>query len=139
MSFSRGDFSFVPPSERYMLEDAFKAVTVNKAWEEMGKDPGGGGFMFSKPSATMQKVYSSMTYEGHSGASHAWTMRVMQAIAQDGWEAYVKGHELRDIEARQAKAARAALQTAEILSANNARATLEFQRASAAAADISNF
>jgi hypothetical protein len=30
-----------------------------------------------------------MKYEGHSGASYGWIMRVMQKIARVGWDRFV--------------------------------------------------
>jgi len=84
-----GDFGFTDPMEREMLEDAYKAVSVNEAWAEMAKDPGEAGFMFSTPTPLMTKVQASINYNGHSGSSFGWTMRVMQKIAKIGWNAFV--------------------------------------------------
>lgn len=43
-----GDFSFVKDSEtRQMFEDAYRAIAVAEAWNEVRADPGEGGFMFS--------------------------------------------------------------------------------------------
>jgi hypothetical protein len=61
--------------------------------EEMKKDPGNSGFMFSTKSETIRRidVELSKTETGglHSGASYGWTMRQVQAIASLGWDEYV--------------------------------------------------
>jgi hypothetical protein len=90
MSITPGDFSFVKDaSVREMFDDAYKAITTAEAWEFVERDPGSGGFMFSSDpySAAISKA---MKYDGHSGASYGWTMRVMQQIARGGWDRFVK-------------------------------------------------
>jgi hypothetical protein len=90
MTYKPGDFSFVEDvATREMFDDAYKAIeAVWGGWEFMERDPGEGGFMFSGDpySAAIQK---QMKYDGHSGASYGWTMRVMQRIARIGWERFV--------------------------------------------------
>jgi hypothetical protein len=80
-------------NDRVMLEDAFKAVSKAEAWTLL-KDPsipGEGGFMFSENLA-IKSISSHMTYQGHSGASYAMTMRQMEFIAKKGWESYVDSY-----------------------------------------------
>lgn len=92
MSFAPGDFSFVKDaSVREMFDDAYRAITTADAWEFVERDPGSGGFMFSSDpySAAISKA---MKYDGHSGASYGWTMRVMQQIARGGWGRFVAGY-----------------------------------------------
>jgi hypothetical protein len=90
MTYKPGDFSFVEDvATREMFDDAYNAIdAVWGGWEFMERDPGEGGFMFSGDpySAAIQK---NMKYDGHSGASYGWTMRVMQKIARVGWERFV--------------------------------------------------
>lgn len=90
MSYKPGDFSFVEDRmTREMFDDAYKAIdAVWGGWEFMERDPGEGGFMYSSDpySAAIQK---NMKYDGHSGGSYGWTMRVMQKIARVGWERFV--------------------------------------------------
>jgi hypothetical protein len=90
MSYKPGDFSFVEDvATGEMFDDAYKAIeAVWGGWEFMERDPGEGGFMFSGDpySAAIQK---NMKYDGHSGASYGWTMRVMQKIARVGWDRFV--------------------------------------------------
>ncbi len=90
MTYKPGDFSFVEDvATREMFDDAYNAIeAVWGGWEFMERDPGEGGFMFSGDpySAAIQK---NMKYDGHSGASYGWTMRVMQKIARVGWDRFV--------------------------------------------------
>jgi hypothetical protein len=90
MTYKPGDFSFVEDSSvRIMFDDAYRAIdAVWGGWEFMERNPGEGGFMYSSDpySAEIQK---NMKYDGHSGASYGWTMRVMQKIARVGWERFV--------------------------------------------------
>jgi len=85
---SRGDFSFADNYEREMLADAYQAISVTESWDVMKADPGPGGFMFSA-NEYMKPINAALKYDGHSGASYAWTMRQMQFIAKNGWDDYV--------------------------------------------------
>jgi hypothetical protein len=75
--------------EAEMLADAYQAVTKADMWEylRLPSTPGKDGFMFSSD-IELAAINSEMTYSGHSGASYAWTLRQMEAIAKGGWEAY---------------------------------------------------
>ena len=72
-----------------MLGDAYDAVTKADMWEylRLASTPGPDGFMLS-PAIELAAINAEMTYGGHSGASYAWTMRQMEAIAKKGWETY---------------------------------------------------
>lgn len=86
-----GDFSFKPQFDREMLSDAYAAITAADAWEFMRAEepPENRGYMFwDNPKLT--EIQKLMKYDGHSGASYAFTMRHMQVIAQKGWAAYVE-------------------------------------------------
>jgi hypothetical protein len=78
-----------PAHETTMLKDAYQAITKADMWEYMRlpTTPGKDGFMFSS-AIELALINAAMTYEGHSGASYAWTMRVMASIAKKGWEAH---------------------------------------------------
>ena len=80
--------------DKQMIESAFQAVSsVEGGWEFLKTyEPGEGGFMFSSPPPKMKEINDAVNkrYEGHSGASYGGTMRVIQYIAQKGWDAYVK-------------------------------------------------
>jgi hypothetical protein len=86
-----GDFTFLRADlkhEQVMLDDAYKAVSVSESWTAMKQEPGSGGFMYSGDS-WIKPINAAIKYDGHSGASYGWTMRQMQYIAQNGWDAYV--------------------------------------------------
>jgi hypothetical protein len=74
--------------ESMMFRDAYEAISKCNLWEWLRtyspeKDK---GFMFSEhPNLT--RINKSMKFDGHSGASYAITMRVMESIAKNGWEA----------------------------------------------------
>ncbi len=98
MSYTRGDFSFLPERlahEKRMLEDAWSAMeSVEGSWEYLAR-PGvpeeGSGFMFSRDPFITQisnHVDKNGTI-GHSGSSYGWTMRQMETIAKNGWDNYV--------------------------------------------------
>ena len=90
--YARGDFSFISSvDERKMLADGFQAVETTGAWEDLKADPGEGGFMFSPAAAAInRRITGAMALQNtHSGTSYAWTLRNMQYIAQNGWDAYV--------------------------------------------------
>ena len=88
--YAPGDFSFViEKMEATFLEDAYKAVESTGMWEYVAKDPGGGGFMFCED-PELRTIGKAMKYhDDHSGASFAMTIRTMQYISKNGWEAYV--------------------------------------------------
>lgn len=80
--------------DREMIESGFKAVSsVDGGWDFLSTyDPGEGGFMFSRPPPKMEEINDAINklYGGHSGASYGMTMRILQFIAKNGWEAYVQ-------------------------------------------------
>jgi hypothetical protein len=89
MTHAPGDFSFVKDTNfREMLDDAYKAITIAEAWEDMKKEPGSGGYMFSKDDYIIS-INKHIKYTGHSGASYAMIMRCMQSIASYGWTNFV--------------------------------------------------
>ena len=75
-----------------MLKDAYEAITKADMWDYMclKSTPGPDGFMFSS-AIELAIVNAEMTYRSHTGASYAWTMRIMQDIARNGWSI----HQLR--------------------------------------------
>ncbi len=90
--FARGDFSFIQDkSTRLMLEEAFETVEKLGVWEELkSKDvPGDGGYMFSTHPLAKKIADACPDTVGHSGSSWGWTMRQIDYIAKDGWDAYV--------------------------------------------------
>lgn len=85
-----GDFSFLrDESSRRYASDTYQAVTKAEAWDLMKEDPGNGGFMFSADQR-YKLIQAKMELRGeHSGSSYGWSMRQVQYIAQNGWNAYV--------------------------------------------------
>ena len=80
------------PLESAMLKDAYEAITKTDMWDYMRlkSTPGPDGFMFSS-AIELAIINADMTYREHSGSSYAWTMRIMQDIARNGWSM----HQLR--------------------------------------------
>ena len=96
INYSEGNFLFIfNEQQRKMIQDAYQATLyVNGGLEEMKKDPGINGYIFSKPSAIRKQIDERLmqmeTGRYHSGCSYAFTMREVQAIARLGWSAYVQ-------------------------------------------------
>lgn len=86
--------------ETLMLADAHAAITKCELWDWMKNyEPDDTrGFMLSRH-PNLERINAAMTFEGHSGSSYAWTMRVMEDIAKRGWEP----HKNRVRQARAAK------------------------------------
>lgn len=73
--------------EAMMLQDTDNAITKCDLWEWLKnyEPEDGKGFSFSNH-PNLDRISKSMKYEGHSGSSYSWCMRVMERIAKDGWE-----------------------------------------------------
>ena len=74
-----------------MINDAINAVTKADMWEILKdpKFPGEDGFMFSRDTR-LELINKNMEYESqHSGFSYGWTMRQVEYIAKNGFEAFV--------------------------------------------------
>lgn len=89
---SLGEFSWMKESyDAAMLADAYQAITAAEQWpffRNQAPPPDRGYMFWNAPELTL--VQAKMRDPGvHSGASYAWTMREMQAIAKLGWEAWV--------------------------------------------------
>ena len=79
------------PEEAIMLADAYQAITKADLWDYMKKPstPGKDGFMFSTD-VELVRLDRYIKYNGHTGASYAWTMRIMESIAKNGMEGHKK-------------------------------------------------
>jgi hypothetical protein len=79
-------------SSRFMLENAYQAITISEGWDFMKSfNDNQNGFMFSSNPMT-GKIMSKMDelgYSGHSGFSFGWTMRMMEFLAKNGREAFL--------------------------------------------------
>lgn len=76
-----------------MLKLAYTAISsVEGGWDFLKTYTPAHGFMYSIPPPKLQEINIaiSKSYEGHSGASYAITMRNMEYIAKNGCEAYCK-------------------------------------------------
>lgn len=80
-----GNFEYVKDStEKEMLKNAFKAISVTNLWDFVSKDIE--SFMWSNANE-IKKISEKMEelgYSGHSGTSFGWTMRAMQYLTQHG-------------------------------------------------------
>lgn len=70
-----------------MLQDMDETITKLNLWDWMKtfEPEEGKGFMFSDH-PNLELIRENSSYGGHSGSSYGWTMRMMQCIAQMGWE-----------------------------------------------------
>jgi hypothetical protein len=91
-TYAPGDFSFCEDSwEAAALKNAYDAITTEKLCDFLKNNspPEGKGFMFWN-APELRCLDAHMEPMGHSGGSYGFTMRVMEHIAQNGWDAYVK-------------------------------------------------
>ena len=90
-----GDFTFITnESERLMIQDAYESMNkVEGGMDEMKKDPGESGYMFSPPSPIRglitEELIKTRSGQLHSGASYGVTMRELQMLVRLGWNQYV--------------------------------------------------
>jgi hypothetical protein len=85
-----GDFSWCR-GDGAILADAYQAVEAAGAWDFFAtvEPPADKGYMFWD-APELKKVQQHMKLlDTHSGASYAFTMRTIQAIATRGWSAWV--------------------------------------------------
>jgi hypothetical protein len=92
-----GDFNGLnlPKWDREMIESGFKAVSsVEGGWDFLKSysPPKDQGFMFSASVGKRKEIDDAIDreYGGHSGGSYGQTMRILEFIAKQGWEAYAK-------------------------------------------------
>jgi hypothetical protein len=92
--FGNGEFEFIQSrSEREYYQNMHKAITRTELWVWLRNytPPTNCGFMMST-TPEMRRINDEASKEnvfgGHSGSSHAFTMRAMEAIAKNGYEAF---------------------------------------------------
>ena len=88
---SAGDFASLPNIsvlDMNMLKDAYNAVTASGAWDAIANFTGE-SFMFSSEPWLNDVQKHMKLMDQHSGASYGCTMRIIEKIARDGWDAYV--------------------------------------------------
>ena len=83
-----GDFSFLKDQmSEVILKDMYDAVTESENWDNLKRFvPGDGGFMYCNKPEWFSRIDQAVKYDGHSGASHGWTMRCIDYIAKHGWD-----------------------------------------------------
>jgi hypothetical protein len=87
------DFKFIADNTRIMYTTAHKAITELNLWEYVKRDPGPGGFLFSKDSELKYIIskIKELGYTEHTSASFGSIMRIMQYIAEHGYDTF-KNH-----------------------------------------------
>jgi hypothetical protein len=105
-----GDFSnlyFGVVSDRYELENtrtmfktAYDAITLAEGWSFM-KTFNTESFMFGKTPPQLEQINKNIhkLYPGHSGGSYGYTMREMEFIAKNGWDAYANAMKPKPLQA----------------------------------------
>ena len=92
VTYNAGDFSFLKcEMTRNAFESAYKKITDANMWNFFDTPPPENtGYMFWFGNPVLDKLMRMLDEDGHSGASMAMTLRVMQFIHVNGWENYVK-------------------------------------------------
>lgn len=69
-----------------MLQDAYDTINRLDLWDwlKQFKPHSNEGFTFSS-AIEIAMISNALHYQGHSGRTFGWTMRVMHDIAQNGW------------------------------------------------------
>jgi len=123
--FGNGEFEFIQSrSEREYYQNMHKAITRTELWGWLRNytPPANCGFMMST-TPEMRRINDEASKEyvfgGHSGSSHAFTMRAMQAIAKNGYEAFKRSRTVST-----ATVSTATVSTAPIRTALSRRAVL---------------
>ncbi|NDA89867.1 MAG: hypothetical protein EBY20_03015 [Alphaproteobacteria bacterium] len=87
-SVGNGQFEFVNENERIMFTTAHAAISQLELWSFMQRDIE--SYMFSQDSEVNRigEKIVKLGYNCHSGSSFGFTMRVMQSIAQNGYDKF---------------------------------------------------
>ena len=100
---ARGNFDWVEDSfNKYMFKDAFDTLERTEgAWEWMktAEPPKDEGFMWWND-PMCNKLKNNLD-GGHSGASAAFCMRIMQQMTKLGWELWAAGEILAQIQRKE--------------------------------------
>jgi hypothetical protein len=83
-------FEFIADNTQIMYVTAHKAITELKLWEYIKRDPGPGGFLFSKDQE-LDKILSKIQefgFKEHTKSSFGSTMRIMQYVGRNGYETF---------------------------------------------------
>ena len=85
------------PYEVVMIQDAYDTIKRLGLWDwlkEFEPHPNE-GFMFTTD-MNVAMIGTQMKFDGHSGSTFGWTMRVVHHLARNGWE----NHKTMVIQAR---------------------------------------
>ena len=88
-----GDFSFMSCNmTANSCTNAYNVIDDDNLWDFfLEQVPEDTGYMFwDHP--TLEIIGDQLVDDGHSGASFAYVMRVMQSIKLNGWDVYLKSH-----------------------------------------------
>ncbi len=91
MSVAPGDFANIPGISKFdakYFSDAYIAIEKAGNWEDLKKTQVE-SFMFSPPDFLGSITSQMKLMNQHSGASFGITMRNMEYIAKNGWDAFV--------------------------------------------------
>ena len=72
--------------EKVLILDAVLAVHQAELWDWLATSQIS-SFMFSD-NPNIQQINRNIKYDGHSGLSYGWTMRVVERIAKKGWDSF---------------------------------------------------
>jgi hypothetical protein len=89
--YSKGDFSWLRCEyTRDLIEDGYRAVELvgPNAWNELKNHDPTKSFMWETHGPIWECIMAKMKIE-HSGSTYGFTMRDLEEIAKDGWNAYV--------------------------------------------------
>ena len=87
--YESGDFSFMHDDMwRETLAHDYAAVTP-EGWNALKRHNADNSFMFHTNGGIWEEIRAKM-YDGHSGASMACSLRVMERIAKIGWDTHVR-------------------------------------------------
>jgi hypothetical protein len=84
-----------------MFKAAYDAITLtDEGWTFM-KEFNTESFMFGKTPPQLEQINKNIEklYPGHSGWSYGYTMRAMQFIAKNGWDAYANAMKPKPLQA----------------------------------------
>jgi hypothetical protein len=90
------DTSFITnPHDKIMIDTSIRAINNLELWNWL-KNNDFESFMFSKDQ-NITKIYNEIEkvgYNGHSGASFGFTMRIMEFIAKNSFDSYRINYEV---------------------------------------------
>lgn len=82
------DFSFLTNTSENMVSSAYLVMNKKEGWDLLVNFDETSFMTCENPSILMLMSSINENYNGHSGASLAWTMRQLQYIAKNGYTKY---------------------------------------------------